>query len=747
MVGTGTAAPILSSNALPIGTRVHEFEITRVVGEGGFSVVYLAFDHTLHRSIALKEYIPSALASRRGDNTVAVRSAQHQQTFEAGLRSFINEARLLAQFDHPALVKVYRFWESNGTAYMAMPYYEGRTLKQILREHPEQATEAWLKRLLVPLLDALELLHRHRCYHRDIAPDNIQVLENEAPVLLDFGAARRTIGDMTQAFTVILKPGYAPIEQYADEADLKQGPWTDVYALAAVLYGAVVHKPPPTAVARVIKDPLEPLAKRALPGYSATFLSGIDRGLGVRPEERPQSIGEWRAMLGMPGEPAAAASRAPPPRAAAQDAKASVPVLTAQTPPQPAPAPQTQAVTETVDVSAEKDRTVLVPGLRRTLRRAPPAVHGDTTASADDSARAASWLRRPAIAALGAGVVVVLALLITLGTLRHPRPASQSPAPPAVAAAAQSPPPTPLPIDRVPMPATISPSGEPKPSVQPKSPAASETPASVSGEAKPAGPIDVKPAPASEATSTPASEVKTQPASEAKTQAASEAKTAPQTDAKTPSAAEASAPSPGDAKGASQSAKSSPTSVDKARPVKPSPEPKAPPRERTAPATTVSAADERWARIKDSGNLADLLQYQREFPRSAHTREAARRIAEINRRAQDDARAQAPNSAVSAKGGAQADEASAGKRVESAALAAPAASGAKAVVRVRVQPFGYVYVDGERIGSSPPTVEVPLAPGKHRIEARNDQANPPVVSREIDVAGGAQQDVRLRFGE
>jgi serine/threonine protein kinase len=143
--GGGTAGPLLSSNALPVGTRVLEFEITRVIGEGGFSVVYLAFDHTLHRSIALKEYIPSALASRRGDNTVAVRSAQHQETFEAGLRSFINEARLLAQFDHAALVKVYRFWEANGTAYMAMPYYGGRTLRDILRADPAQASEAWLK--------------------------------------------------------------------------------------------------------------------------------------------------------------------------------------------------------------------------------------------------------------------------------------------------------------------------------------------------------------------------------------------------------------------------------------------------------------------------------------------------------------------------------------------------------------------------------------------------------------------------
>jgi len=296
----GTATPILSSNALPVGTRVLEFEITRVIGEGGFSVVYLAFDHTLHRSIALKEYIPSALASRRGDYTVAVRSAQHQETFEAGLRSFINEARLLAQFDHAALVKVYRFWEANGTAYMAMPFYGGRTLREILRADPAQASEAWLKKLLVPLLDALELLHAHRCYHRDIAPDNIQVLESGAPVLLDFGAARRTIGDMTQAFTVILKPGYAPIEQYGDVATMSQGAWTDLYALACVVYFAITGKVPMSSVERLMDDRLEPLSRVAAGRYSERFLKAIDAALAVRPQDRPQSEAAFRALLDEP---------------------------------------------------------------------------------------------------------------------------------------------------------------------------------------------------------------------------------------------------------------------------------------------------------------------------------------------------------------------------------------------------------------------------------------------------------------
>jgi serine/threonine protein kinase len=115
-------------NALPVGTWLGEFELTRVVGEGGFGIVYLAQDHSLQRRVALKEYMPSALAARTGPTTVAVKSERHRETFDLGLKSFVNEARLLAQFDHPSLVKVYRFWEANGTAYMVMPFYEGITM-------------------------------------------------------------------------------------------------------------------------------------------------------------------------------------------------------------------------------------------------------------------------------------------------------------------------------------------------------------------------------------------------------------------------------------------------------------------------------------------------------------------------------------------------------------------------------------------------------------------------------------------
>jgi serine/threonine protein kinase len=284
-------------NCLPKGTRLADFEIIGVIGEGGFGIVYFAFDRSLRRMVAIKEYMPGAFAGRGPDKKVVVRSQRHRETFTIGLKSFIKEARLLAQFDHPALIKVYRFWEQNNTAYMAMRYYEGRTLKSVVQNSPAQVTEAWLKSMLKPMLEALDAMYRVQILHRDISPDNIMIQKSGEAVLLDFGAARQIIGDMTHSLTVILKPGYAPIEQYADDALMKQGPWTDIYSLSAVIYFAIVKSAPPTSVARMIKDPIECLQEGEYSGFSKEFLAAIDKGLAVKPDDRPQSIEEFRKLL------------------------------------------------------------------------------------------------------------------------------------------------------------------------------------------------------------------------------------------------------------------------------------------------------------------------------------------------------------------------------------------------------------------------------------------------------------------
>ncbi|MCE9660217.1 MAG: protein kinase [Burkholderiales bacterium] len=292
-------------NMLPVGFYLGEFEIVKVLGEGGFGIVYLADDHSLGRRVALKEYMPSSLAQRVGGTQVSVKSERHRETFEAGLKSFVNEARLLAQFDHPSLVKVYRFWEANGTAYMVMPFYEGITLKDELKAMGAPPDEAWLRDLLEPLTEALAVIHTEQCFHRDIAPDNVILLKgSNRPLLLDFGAARRVIGDMTQALTVILKPGYAPVEQYAEVPGMKQGPWTDVYALAAVVYYAITGKTPPTSVGRLMNDNYVPMVQAGEGRYSPAFLEAIDRALVVKPEQRTQSIDDLRHDLGMaPSDP------------------------------------------------------------------------------------------------------------------------------------------------------------------------------------------------------------------------------------------------------------------------------------------------------------------------------------------------------------------------------------------------------------------------------------------------------------
>jgi len=288
--------------SLPLTMRLGEFELTGILGEGGFSFVYTALDHSLGRTVAIKEYMPGAIATRLSDGSVVPKSLKHEETFRAGLASFINEARLLARFSHPALAHIHRVWEQNGTAYMAMQYCVGETLRQLSQSEPALVRdEKWLKALFTPILDALELLHAQNCFHRDISPDNILVLQNGRPVLLDFGAARQITGDVGQGFTVILRPGFAPIEQYADDSSLEQGPWTDVYGVGAVLYYLLMGKPPVASVARMVKDPMLRLADSTdLADISSSFRDAIDRALAVHPSQRIQSIAELREALQLP---------------------------------------------------------------------------------------------------------------------------------------------------------------------------------------------------------------------------------------------------------------------------------------------------------------------------------------------------------------------------------------------------------------------------------------------------------------
>jgi serine/threonine protein kinase len=352
------APPVDDGGHLPVGTMLAEFRLTELIGEGGFGVVYKAFDTSLEREVALKEYMPSSLAQRIGGGTqVQVKSERYRETFEAGRESFVKEAKMLASFDHPSLVKVYRFWEANGTAYMVMPLLKGTTLKDVLRDMKrggQAIDEAWLRGVLGQITEALLVIHTEQVYHRDIAPDNVMFLPEKGRwLLLDFGAARRVISEQTQALTVILKPGYAPVEQYAEIPGMKQGAWTDVYALAAVVYFAIIGKTPPPSVGRILNDTYQPLVESAAGRYSEGFLAAVDRALAVRPEHRTQSIGELRQDLGLgeasPAEQNYATQPLPPgtempARYVNEPARAATAMKTlASLPPAPAPAPAARA--------------------------------------------------------------------------------------------------------------------------------------------------------------------------------------------------------------------------------------------------------------------------------------------------------------------------------------------------------------------------------------------------------------------
>ena len=280
------------AHALPAGHRIGEYEVVRVLGAGGFGITYLAFDHHLDGPVVLKEYFPAGLAARGDNLRVVASSPENRKTYAWGLERFIEEAQIVHQFRHSNVVRVHRFVAAHGTAYIVMEYVEGDSLAALLESRgPLSAAEwrPWLDRLL----DGLEHVHGQGYLHRDIKPGNVVVRAADSePVLIDFGAARVAASERTH--TRVLTPEYAPIEQHSSRT--VQGPPTDIYALAAVSYRVLTGEAPPSAPDRGLDDEYVPLARR-LHGTHAEWLAAVDRGLAVRPDERPQSVETWCALL------------------------------------------------------------------------------------------------------------------------------------------------------------------------------------------------------------------------------------------------------------------------------------------------------------------------------------------------------------------------------------------------------------------------------------------------------------------
>ena len=280
-------------NALPRGFKLEEYEIEALLGHGGFGITYLARDIHLNQHVAIKEYLPGEFAVREGISTVYAKSTSDEEAFQWGLQRFIKEAQTLAQFKHPNIMRVQRFFEAHGTAYMVMEYEEGMNLSEWLQGR--EFTEDGLLKLLLPLLEGLQKVHEAGFLHRDIKPQNIFIRNDGTPVLLDFGAARYAVGQRSTSLTSIVSPGYAPFEQY--DANSPQGPWTDIYALGAVMYYAVTGKKPQEVVSRLKHDDMTRLASQDKPEFRTELLKAIDWALALDEQARPQSVSEWRETL------------------------------------------------------------------------------------------------------------------------------------------------------------------------------------------------------------------------------------------------------------------------------------------------------------------------------------------------------------------------------------------------------------------------------------------------------------------
>lgn len=275
------------------------YRVELVLGRGGFAVTYLVEDQHLKQRFAIKEYLPTGLTQR--DGTEALARPGCEKDFIWGRERFLAEAQTLARFKHRNIVRVVSFFEANNTAYLVMDYEEGESLAQYLPDHPALSESAVLA-IMLPLIEGLEVLHRDGFIHRDIKPENIYLRKDGTPVLLDFGSARQALGGQTQNLTALLSPGYAPLEQYFSQKD-RQGPWSDIYALGAVMYRIISgHKPAEASLRssyqiNKLPDPLKPAMQIGLGKYSQGLLTAIDNSLRLREADRPQSLTEWRGMI------------------------------------------------------------------------------------------------------------------------------------------------------------------------------------------------------------------------------------------------------------------------------------------------------------------------------------------------------------------------------------------------------------------------------------------------------------------
>jgi serine/threonine protein kinase len=285
-------------NSLQPGYNLHWYHVERVLGQGGFGITYLATDRNLDQQVAIKEYLPIELAVRDHDSRVYPVTEDHGGRFDWGLERFIAEARTLAKFRHPNIVRVRSVFEENNTAYMVMDFEAGENLQDLLNRR-RTLEEVEIRKFLLPVLGGLEAVHAAGFIHRDIKPANLLLRNDESPVLLDFGSARKALGERSRSLTSVVTPGYSPFEQYRSKSG-RQGPWTDIYGLGATIYRCIAGVAPMDAIDRsdaflkLSRDTFVSAVEVGHGRYSRRFLRAVDHAMAFNEQDRPQTIAAWR---------------------------------------------------------------------------------------------------------------------------------------------------------------------------------------------------------------------------------------------------------------------------------------------------------------------------------------------------------------------------------------------------------------------------------------------------------------------
>jgi len=281
---------------LPYRTMLHQqYLVGKELGAGGFGITYLAYDTALECTVAIKEFFPKELVVRNADCTTLVPySDESSESFSCGLGKFLTEARTMAKFNHPHIVRVRNLFEQNNTAYIVMDYYEGQRLDKWIEDRGGQLAEEEAMEIIMPVLEGLEKVHKKNILHRDIKPQNIIITTQGKPILIDFGAARYVTGQKSHSLSIVLTLGYSPIEQYQTKG--KQGAWTDIYSCCATLYFMLSGEVPIFATERIENDTLRPL-REISPGVSQILCSAIMQGLAMDIDDRPQTVDEFRKLL------------------------------------------------------------------------------------------------------------------------------------------------------------------------------------------------------------------------------------------------------------------------------------------------------------------------------------------------------------------------------------------------------------------------------------------------------------------